>query len=400
MKNTDTISTFCTMSVYPKDSLFYLHSICDNFSRILNIDQNDVGKEISLIFSQKFVKGIGADFTYVLETKESLITFYEINHRLWNIEIDYKDNYIRLLGTEIHNVNQINQYSKLSDISLKSFKSKGQGVLMLKAKGEHFEVNSISPGVAQALELQVGDSIDCVLSQMKSIASTTILQKCINLGQTARVLDVFSCCKRKQCYYCYIELIPVCNEDQHIMLVIRQLDKESYYKFLYKSVPSPFGELDETFIAVGVYKQGKGGEYVLKHANAYLKRMISGKGNDNIVYDLIVKNCAEYKTVEKAVLFINGVEYYTLGIPNVSKNNIFIMLFEKSSMRNTTERVFSPLTKRENEIAQMLVDGCTIKYISYMLKIAEGTVKKTISNIYKKIGVNSRIELIKEIFHS
>lgn len=59
------------------------------------------------------------------------------------------------------------------------------------------------------------------------------------------------------------------------------------------------------------------------------------------------------------------------------------------------ERILEPLTKREREITHKLIAGDTIKYISYSLGIAEGTVKKTIYNIYRKTGVNSRVGLIR-----
>lgn len=57
------------------------------------------------------------------------------------------------------------------------------------------------------------------------------------------------------------------------------------------------------------------------------------------------------------------------------------------------------ITKREREIINLVSSGYTNKYIAHKLIISEGTVKKTLYNAYKKLGVSSRAELI-NIFHS
>ena len=56
------------------------------------------------------------------------------------------------------------------------------------------------------------------------------------------------------------------------------------------------------------------------------------------------------------------------------------------------------LTPRETQIAILLFEGRTIRYIASMLYIAEGTVKRTIYNIYRKLDVGSQVELVREIY--
>lgn len=57
------------------------------------------------------------------------------------------------------------------------------------------------------------------------------------------------------------------------------------------------------------------------------------------------------------------------------------------------------ITKREKEIVNLVSSGYTNKYIAHKLTISEGTVKKTLHNAYKKLGVSSRTELV-NMFHS
>ena len=56
------------------------------------------------------------------------------------------------------------------------------------------------------------------------------------------------------------------------------------------------------------------------------------------------------------------------------------------------------LTPRETQIATLLFEGSTIRYIATILHIAEGTVKRIIYNLYRKLGVSSQVELVREIY--
>ena len=52
------------------------------------------------------------------------------------------------------------------------------------------------------------------------------------------------------------------------------------------------------------------------------------------------------------------------------------------------------LTKRETEVADLLIKGQTYRQISEQLFVSIPTVKSHVSNIYKKCGINNKIELI------
>lgn len=52
------------------------------------------------------------------------------------------------------------------------------------------------------------------------------------------------------------------------------------------------------------------------------------------------------------------------------------------------------LTPRQGEVLQMMMRGLPNKRIALQLSISEPTVKEHISNILKKLGVNTRVEVI------
>jgi DNA-binding NarL/FixJ family response regulator len=56
--------------------------------------------------------------------------------------------------------------------------------------------------------------------------------------------------------------------------------------------------------------------------------------------------------------------------------------------------VSTPLTPRELEIVRMVAHGLRNKAIAERLSISEGTVKVHLHNIYEKLGVDGRLELV------
>lgn len=57
-----------------------------------------------------------------------------------------------------------------------------------------------------------------------------------------------------------------------------------------------------------------------------------------------------------------------------------------------------PLTTREQDVVRLASRGLSNKSIAHQLGLREGTVKVHLHNIYQKLGISNRMELIlKEI---
>lgn len=63
---------------------------------------------------------------------------------------------------------------------------------------------------------------------------------------------------------------------------------------------------------------------------------------------------------------------------------------QKSEIRPPQDYDLSMLTKREQAIAQLVIENASNKVIADTLFISENTVKKHLQNIYKKAGVKNR----------
>jgi RNA polymerase sigma factor (sigma-70 family) len=52
------------------------------------------------------------------------------------------------------------------------------------------------------------------------------------------------------------------------------------------------------------------------------------------------------------------------------------------------------LSRREKQIVDALLAGCTNKEIAQQLGVSDQTVKNQLTTLYKKMGVSSRLELV------
>ena len=69
----------------------------------------------------------------------------------------------------------------------------------------------------------------------------------------------------------------------------------------------------------------------------------------------------------------------------------FGRVMRKETAARETSRILTP---RETEVAQMVAQGLRNKAIAERLSISEGTVKIHLHNIYEKVKVNGRLELV------
>lgn len=82
------------------------------------------------------------------------------------------------------------------------------------------------------------------------------------------------------------------------------------------------------------------------------------------------------------------------------KNHVYLTILSETPVKEKVDStedimILSQLTKRESEIADLLLKGRTYKMIAQELYLSENTVKTHIKSIYSKFNINSKAELIK-----
>lgn len=79
---------------------------------------------------------------------------------------------------------------------------------------------------------------------------------------------------------------------------------------------------------------------------------------------------------------------------NESINDSAYTLSTKSPLLHDDFKSHYDLTKREEEIMYYVIEGKSTKEIAYELNISFGTAKNHIYNMFKKINIHSRMELV------
>ncbi|MER3446161.1 MAG: hypothetical protein C4291_04675 [Candidatus Dadabacteria bacterium] len=97
----------------------------------------------------------------------------------------------------------------------------------------------------------------------------------------------------------------------------------------------------------------------------------------------------------------SGTKHLIQAIRAISRDEIWA---ERRILTKVMRRVLAPreetliikpkLTKREEEILNLIVQGYRNKPIADKLFISENTVKNHIRNIFRKLGINNRLNLI------
>jgi DNA-binding NarL/FixJ family response regulator len=72
----------------------------------------------------------------------------------------------------------------------------------------------------------------------------------------------------------------------------------------------------------------------------------------------------------------------------------YIRAAEASKPKRSDQQPGSNLTPREIELLELLKDGLGYKQIGASLEISEGTVRKHLENIYRKLQVNNKVSAI------
>ena len=114
--------------------------------------------------------------------------------------------------------------------------------------------------------------------------------------------------------------------------------------------------------------------------------------------------------------FLGVVTFYrTIGKEDFKYNDIFLLDMlkdhlayrldweaehtgtdaEKISIQEAAKRF--DLTRRETTILQCLLQGMSNEEISHELVISVNTIKKHILNLYRKLGINNRVQMFKMI---
>lgn len=102
----------------------------------------------------------------------------------------------------------------------------------------------------------------------------------------------------------------------------------------------------------------------------------------------ILKHAAESE-------LISAIHVVMRGDPYVDPSMLRSLLTEVQPKTSNRTEAVEPLTPREKEILRLIVQGCTNRQVGEELNISVRTVEGHRANILEKLGLHSRVELVR-----
>lgn len=205
------------------------------------------------------------------------------------------------------------------------------------------------------------------LSEDNSINRKTFMQK-ISAFPDVRI--IFSSVNGNECLE-HLKGLPHNNLPQVIFMDLEMPEMDgikaiyiakALYPQIHFIVLTVFDDDEKIFEAI---KAGASG-YLLKHESG------------NVLYEAIIN-----------VITFGGAPMS----PAIARRTMYL-LSKSSSEKSASSSVPRAITEREHEILQHMVKGWDAKRISSELDISVLTIRKHIANIYQKLHVNSKAQVI------
>ncbi len=205
----------------------------------------------------------------------------------------------------------------------------------------------------------------------------------------------------------YFRAVPIRHrKEQLIVLFIRDVTKQHREQHLRDELLKEYESYyKNTVTGMGLLWLGDDGRQEVLRSNRpfeeFSRRFIL-YGKDGLNAEKL-RRCARFKSVmQRQITLVLGPKryaFYDVSIVPVGRMGqgykFFISCADSTEKMRMEQRVAANLTLREQEIAEYAARGIGNKAIAAELGVSEGTVKKILSNTYKKLNISSRGELIK-----
>jgi DNA-binding NarL/FixJ family response regulator len=146
---------------------------------------------------------------------------------------------------------------------------------------------------------------------------------------------------------------------------------------------------------VGVSRQMMKSEQWIRWLSVFSSKisvvMLGNQTDPHLIGELIIAGAAAYVRMESTrEELISVVEKIRRDPDQV------VLSVSRATLRRLNGKTSSILSNREREVLLLVAAGLRNSQIAGRLYLAEGTVKRHLSNIYSKLSVGSRMEAIKK----
>ena len=401
MKNTSPIYE-CILTANEQESCLVLSSVTEAFCRVVGINPNSLGSPLEKLVPENTAAWIYQAFSYIKDGNEILRDLREIKDNFWCYSLSYNKPVLTISLAPIWDADETNRtaYSvnNLANMPLNKFSSSFYDSILINCNESSYKIVSISTSLSQMLEISIGDAIDPIFSRMRSLCTDKLIKRSMELNKVSFFLDIYE--HHKKSYYLLITLLPLNHYNRFMIIGIHHLGAQDYYQIM-KSVNTSSQQVCEAGnIGVAVAETNNGKYKKIINANACFNRLVYSHEDFEFLKTKVIPVCCNKQSILTVSHRLVNLNCLIAAIPTLNSNQIFLFIIPETGPQPSIQSLANRLTKREFEIACHIVNGNSIKGISVDCGISEGTVKKNLSNIYSKLQINNRVDLVRLIFSS
>lgn len=389
----------CVLTANEQETSLLLTSATKEFCNLINIPPDSFGRPLEELNLNQTTTWIYQAFSYLKEGNECIKDLREVNKNFWSYSLSYNRPILTIEMNPIWNVGDLEHTYNLNNIvnlPLNRFLGCFYDSIMLSFNENSYYIESISKRLSQLTGLKAGDPITSLLSSMRCISTDILLRQSLDQNKVFYFLDVFT--HHSKLYYMLISLMPLNHSQRHMIVAIHLLEEKDYYQMMKSVNKNPTPVCNSGEIGVAVFQTSDGNYKKLINANHCFNRLVYSHEDSNFLHTKVIPLCCAQQNITTFSRRLGNLDCIITAIPTLTANQLFMFIIPDSGTKQSMQILADRLTKREFEIACHVFNGNSIRGIAIDCGITEGTVKKNLSNIYNKLQVSNRVELVRLIF--
>lgn len=396
-ENPDTRQFSCVLSADAQcPSCLLLTDASDTYLSLRGLDRSYLGSEIRAVFNYRDVLALELLFHRLQHGADSLVYFREFGGLVWQVEALYRVGSVTFLGSELRSVAALNRAAltcQLCQPPPELLQKCPAESILLRAEGETLQVESLSPKLARLTGLSRNCGLAALWSCLYSLNPEGVARACLSSGVGTRYVDIYS--RGGQTRFLLLEYLPLCHAESRVVINIRQLGEDEFFSLQQRQLDfAPERTPLRVWAAYGLFAP-MGDRFELRRYNHIFAELLRCDGAEQELTRKLLSPCVAADGQKCDIAVIGGSRYYCAAA--MSNGEIHLYMLPFSEFQSGIDQRLQQLTPREREITLCVIDGLSTREIARKLFIADGTVKKTVSNIYAKLGVSSKIELIHQV---
>lgn len=398
MKNTPPVYE-CILTANEQESCLVLSSVSKAFCRVVGINPNSLGMPLEKIVPETTATWIYQAFSYIKDGNDTIRDLREIQDSFWCYSLSYSKPVLTISLLPIWDVDETTRtYSvdNLVNMPLNKFCGCFYDSILINCTESSYKIASISPILSRLLGITIGDPIDTLFSCMRSLCTDRLIKRSMELNKVCYFMDVYV--HDKATHYLLITLVPLNHYERHMLIGLHRLEAHDYYQMMKSVNTNPQRICEAGNIGVAVLETDNSKYKKTINANHCFNRLVYSHEDFEFLRTEIIPACCSKQSIITVSHRLGNLNCLIAAIPTLNSNQMFLFIIPDTGPQPSIQSLANRLTKREFEIACHIFNGNSIKGISVDCGISEGTVKKNLSNIYSKLQINNRVDLVRLIF--